>query len=640
VTVAAAGSGTNVESVYVDAADGSVVFSYSELHDAKSRLICDLGNASVNLNDPSTYVCSDAAGGPPLVRREGGAPTAVTDVNQAYDMLGAVYDFYLNNFGRDSVDGYGLPLRATVRACDPSFACPYQNAFWDGTQMVFGQGFAAADDVVAHELTHGVTDYTSQLYYFAESGGINEALSDIMGEFFDQTLNNDDDSQWLIGETLPGIPGGIRSMKDPTLFNDPSIVDDTSGSLWSNALNDVNDNYGVHSLSGVVNHAAYLLAAGGSQNGQDLAGIGIPKSMQIWYRLMFLLPSGAEMADLVTLLPYACRSIIGVAGITSADCIQAGQATLATGMNLPTGFDAGGFSRDDASDCGSAGMPSRTILSDDFERGAGRWTLDSSWQLLPDASTPVSYANSGKFALYADVNNHNTVRPLATLNQWITPPASGLGNVRVSWAENVLTNTNVGGVDVMVASQGGSQVSTGVSTFYLSKGYAKRVASLSAIPNQPFKIIIAAQSSATVENAVLVDDVRVYECEPGVNGPPERVAADLGAGGTSATVSWSGPIYTAPGAGPANYEVSVLPAPAGYTGPITVASNVFSAVITGLNPTVRYQIIVRALNSSGAGGVGAMTFVPTFGAVSCKVLDTGGNRNQCSSVPQLPPLGR
>ena len=127
----------------------------------------------------------------------------ITDVDDAYKYLGDTYNFYWTYHGRDSIDNAGMNMIATVRYCDLLYAlfglCPYPNAYWDRThQMVFGEGFAAADDVVGHELTHGVTERESALFYYMQSGAINESFSDIWGEFIDQwngTGNDDDDVQ-------------------------------------------------------------------------------------------------------------------------------------------------------------------------------------------------------------------------------------------------------------------------------------------------------------------------------------------------------------------------------------------------------------------------------------------------------------
>ena len=93
-----------------------------------------------------------------------------------YDYAGHTYAFYLTEHGRDSLDGAGMTIISTVRYCDPSYACPYANAFWSSQydQIAYGQGYAAADDVVGHELTHGVTDFTSNLFYYYESGDVFE----------------------------------------------------------------------------------------------------------------------------------------------------------------------------------------------------------------------------------------------------------------------------------------------------------------------------------------------------------------------------------------------------------------------------------------------------------------------------------
>src|SRR5258706_1122332 len=117
-----------------------------------------------------------------------------------------------------------MSLISTVRYCDQNFPCPFQNAFWNGTQMAYGAGFSAADDVVAHELTHGVTQFTSHLLSYYQSGAINESLSDIWGEFVDQTNGSGTDTaavKWLLGEDIPGTPGGIRNMANPPAFGDP-----------------------------------------------------------------------------------------------------------------------------------------------------------------------------------------------------------------------------------------------------------------------------------------------------------------------------------------------------------------------------------------------------------------------------------
>src|SRR5262249_2520866 len=155
--------------------------------------------------------------------------------------FGDTYDFYFTRHGRDSINNAGLVLSGTVRYCRSGEPCPYQNAYWEANRMHFGQGFAAADDVCAHELTHGVTENESELLYQDQSGAINESLSDMWGEWIDLTNSGGTDTpavRWLMGEDLPG--GAIRSMKNPLLFNDP----DRMGS--PKYYHGIADNGGVH----------------------------------------------------------------------------------------------------------------------------------------------------------------------------------------------------------------------------------------------------------------------------------------------------------------------------------------------------------------------------------------------------------
>jgi Zn-dependent metalloprotease len=158
---------------------------------------------------PGTLVCNEADGD----ACSGGANP---DADFAHLYAGHTYDFYATNHARDSLDNLGMTLRSSVH-WDDGASCP--NAFWDGTQMVYCAGLSQADDVVAHELTHGVTELTSNLFYYYQSGAINESLSDAWGEFVDQTNNSGTDTPttaWQIGEDIP-VLGVIRDMEDRRL---------------------------------------------------------------------------------------------------------------------------------------------------------------------------------------------------------------------------------------------------------------------------------------------------------------------------------------------------------------------------------------------------------------------------------------
>jgi len=269
----------------------SLAFTYPLLHNAMVREIYDANHSDA---DPGT-----------LVLTESQTSTNIQDAKFAFGYFKNTYDFYFNEHGRDAIDSVGSTISATVRYCDGS--CPLQNAFWDGDlqRMYFGAGYASADDVVGHELTHGVTQATSGLIYFGESGAINESFSDIWGEFIDLTngLGNDSPQvRWLCGEDLP--IGAIRSLKDPALFQN---ADRMGSPYW---ISDLLDNAGVHFNSGVGNKLAYLLTDGGTFNGQTVTPFGISKTAKLFYEVQSnLLTESSDYLQLYLTLGLAASNL-------------------------------------------------------------------------------------------------------------------------------------------------------------------------------------------------------------------------------------------------------------------------------------------------------------------------------------------
>ncbi|MFN8169816.1 MAG: M4 family metallopeptidase [Candidatus Nanopelagicales bacterium] len=213
---------------------------------------------------------------------------------------------------------------------------PYPNAFWDGTQMVYGAGFAKADDVVAHELTHGVTERTSRLFYFFQSGALNESLSDIFGEFVDQTDGVGDDSydaKWKLGEDLGVV---IRDMKNPRSTDQP---DWTGSDKYINGIDPtfgyLDDGGGVHTNSGVGNKFAFLITDG-STNFRNYAirGLGIAKAAKIIYGAAQLLTTASDYSAFAAALKQSCASLKAASTVTTDDCNQVTKAISATGLTL------------------------------------------------------------------------------------------------------------------------------------------------------------------------------------------------------------------------------------------------------------------------------------------------------------------
>ena len=225
-----------------------------------------------------------------LVRKEGDPATADVGVNEAYDGAGATYDLYWNTYGRDSVNGSGLPLVSTVH-----YQKNYDNAFWNGQQMVYGDGdadlppnnqlfnrFTIAIDVIGHELTHGVTQFTAGLNYANQPGALNESMSDVFGSLVKQQSLGQAAAQadWIIGQGLftSNVHGvGIRSMKAPgTAYNDPVLGKDPQPANMKDYNNTPDDNGGVHINSGIPNHAFYVTAV-------EIGGFAWEKAGKIWY---------------------------------------------------------------------------------------------------------------------------------------------------------------------------------------------------------------------------------------------------------------------------------------------------------------------------------------------------------------------
>ncbi|GAA1498957.1 M4 family metallopeptidase [Paeniglutamicibacter kerguelensis] len=222
-----------------------------------------------------------------LARAEGGAPVDDDDVNRAYDGLGAVHEFLADQFKRSSLDGAGLALRGTVH-----YGQEYDNAFWDGTQVVMGDGdgeifnsFTSSLSVIAHELGHGLLQYTTNLKYRGQSGSLNESIADVLGALVEQFAAGEDaaSASWLIGKGLfhPRVNAkALRSMAAPgTAYDDPLIGRDPQPAHMDSYIHTKEDSGGVHLNSGIPNHAFYLFATA-------LGGHAWERAGSVWFNVV------------------------------------------------------------------------------------------------------------------------------------------------------------------------------------------------------------------------------------------------------------------------------------------------------------------------------------------------------------------
>jgi Zn-dependent metalloprotease len=221
-----------------------------------------------------------------LVRSEDAPATGDAAADGAYDGAGAVYDLYFNEFRRDSLDGMGMELVATVH-----HRRNYNNAFWDGSQMAYGDGdgqiFRTFIEltVIGHEMSHGVVQFSGGLVYQGQSGALNESFADVFGVMTRQHLEGTGvcDSDWLIGKGIlgPEINGeALRSMKMPgTAYADAMLGQDPQPFHMDFYVDTTDDNGGVHINSGIPNHAFYLYCMYLGGNSWGVPG-------QVWYTTM------------------------------------------------------------------------------------------------------------------------------------------------------------------------------------------------------------------------------------------------------------------------------------------------------------------------------------------------------------------
>jgi bacillolysin len=337
--------------VFVDAATGTILGSRSLLHEANAN-----GTAVTGYSGTQPIV-TDSYNGSYRLRETGrgngiqtfnlnrgtnyGAATDFTDADNNWNNVNAnkdqyatdahwgaekTYDYFKVRYNRNSIDNAGFAIKSYVH-----YSTNYFNAFWDGSRMTYGDGSASYGnkpltslDVCGHEISHGLTSFSSNLVYSYESGALNEGFSDIFGtaiEFYARPGN----ANWLIGSDFYTI----RSMSNPNAYGDP---DTYQGTNW---ISSSTDNGGVHTNSGVLNYWFYLLSIGGSGTNDkgtayNVTGIGIDKAGAIAFRLNTVyLISTSKYADART---YGIKAAEDLYGVGSAEAVQTANAWTAVGV--------------------------------------------------------------------------------------------------------------------------------------------------------------------------------------------------------------------------------------------------------------------------------------------------------------------
>ncbi len=338
--------------IYVDAVSGNVIFETDLIHHADSNGIAHTGYSG------QQNIITDYTGTNFRLRQSGrGNGIQTFDMNNgtnygnssdifdndnvwnstsveifgtdAYWGTEMTYDYFFNNFGRNSIDNNGFTLRSYVH-----YGNNYANAFWDGQRMTYGDGpggnapFTALD-IAGHEVTHGLTNFTSNLIYQGESGALNESFSDIFGASVEFEALGFQNGDWLMGEDLGFI---IRNMANPNAEGDP---DTYLGTNWASTAQGAFDNGGVHINSGVQNFWYYLLVVGETgtnDNGDNFSvnGIGLQDAGAIAFRNNTIyLTVSSQYSDARF---YAIESALDLFGPCSPQVINTANAWHAVGI--------------------------------------------------------------------------------------------------------------------------------------------------------------------------------------------------------------------------------------------------------------------------------------------------------------------
>ena len=428
------------EAFFIDAHSGAVLDQWNLIQTAKFR---DVKNRRNGTPISTAFPCRDDLIDPIV--------DGTRECNRAFDFSGDFYDFLFRGFGRDGWDAAGGTLFSIVNHdCNPQVPgtcsgqvqncgtqiCP--NAFWDGAGTTYCTGLEI-DDVVGHEFGHALTQATAALIYQNQPGQLNEAYSDIWGEMVD--LFNGDVAfpgapagpnwpiaafppytegpgtdlpnilrpvgecsykiagypygvRWLLGEDSCAFNGPIRDMWEPTCFFQP---DRAWHELQTCGGSQQLDNGGVHSGSGVPNHAFAIMVDGKTFNGRTITAIGPIKASAVWYRALtvYLLPA-SDFKDAYLALNQAALDLVGTTPIdprtgdlwndpnavfTAFDAEQVDHALLATEMhtNGACGAWPDVLSSADPGEC----QPQLILFEDGFEGGPTGWTLENTGPATP-----------------------------------------------------------------------------------------------------------------------------------------------------------------------------------------------------------------------------------------------------------------
>ncbi|MDQ5841219.1 MAG: M4 family metallopeptidase, partial [Chloroflexota bacterium] len=441
---------------------------------------------------------------------------------------GKTFDYFKNVQGRNGIWNTGVGARSRVH-----YGTNYVNAFWDGTQMTYGDGAGnvrplVSLDVAAHEMSHGVNENTANLNYTGDAGGLNEANSDIFGTAVEWYANNASDRpDYLIGEKI-----NINGNGTPLRYMDKPSKDGKSKDCWSSTLGALNPHYS----SGPLNHWFYLASEGSGAkvvngvsynsptcNASTVAPIGRDKAAKIWYRtLSTYLTSGSNYA---AAREGAVRSAKDLYGATSPEC--AGVAAAFSAIAVPAGTTT----------CGTTPPPpppsgTNIMLNPGFESGNTIWSGTSGVIGQNPANQPT---RSGTWNAWLDGYGSSHTD---SITQAVTIPAGS--RATLSYYVHIDTAESGSTANDTMTVRAGSIALQALSNLNAASGYQLKTVDLSAHAGQTISLSFTGVENTSLQTSFVVDDVAVA-IPPPTTAPAAPTGASATPGNAQAIVSWTPP---------------------------------------------------------------------------------------------------
>ncbi len=501
----------------VDATTGKTLARWDDIREGTGRGIF-VGNVTVGTTPSgSSYLLKDSVGNytTDLKGATSGTGTQFTDADDVWgngtvsDRASAAvdaqygaektFDYYKNIQGRNGIKNDGVGARSRVH-----YGSNYQNAFWDGTQMTYGDGAGNTHplvelDVAAHEMSHGVTENTAGLNYSGDAGGLNEATSDIFGtavEFY--AANANDPGDYLIGEEID-----LNGNGTPLRYMDKPSKDGASKDCWSSSLGGLDPHYS----SGPLNHWFYLASEGSGAktingtsynsptcNGSTVTGIGRDKAAKVWYRtLSTYLTSSSNYA---AARDGAIRSAKDLYGASSAECT--GVAAAFTAIAVPAGAET----------CGGTTPPptgGNLLANPGFESGTASWAGTAG----PITNNTGRPAHTGSWKAWLGGNGTTATE---TISQSVTIPSTAAAPALSFWLRTDTSESGSTAYDTMKVQVVSGTTTTTLATYSnvgANATYAQKSFSLSAYKGKTITVKYLMNEDASRQTSFVVDDTSV-----------------------------------------------------------------------------------------------------------------------------------